>query len=92
MARFSLSSWYEISKIYFFIAFCFGFWSKYDYRDILPDIFEQLDIYFYSVGNFNKKITNIPLSVKKIRTNIENYEKYIEKIPFGCVIEKIDIK
>ena len=61
-------------------------WSNYKYINFLPNIIEQLDIYY---ANYNNKINNLPLNIKKIRTNKKDYEKFI-KIPFSCIVEKVD--
>jgi hypothetical protein len=41
---------------------------------------------------YNKEITNLPITLKKIIIEDEIYLKYITKIPFGCdiVIQKIN--
>jgi hypothetical protein len=68
-----------------------GFDSNSSIKDNIPNFVENIIIYFDSN---NKKITNLPTSIKKIKINdmykINDMSKInlIEKIPFGCIIEE----
>jgi hypothetical protein len=58
----------------------------------LPLWIEEVYIMFRYYDKYNKEITNLPITLKKIIIEDEIYLKYITKIPFGCdiVIQKIN--
>jgi hypothetical protein len=53
----------------------------------IPKNIEKLCIYFYDCDFkvYNKKVENLPLTIKEIVIQNEQFKKYI-KIPFGCKI------
>jgi hypothetical protein len=57
----------------------------------IPSQIEKLYIWFSYTENYNKKIENLPPTIKEIVIENEKYKKYI-KIPFGCIltIKKIE--
>ncbi len=58
----------------------------------LPLQLKEVCIKFSNDDKYNKEITTLPMTLKKITVENEKYLKYIAKIPFGCeiVIQKID--
>ena len=61
-----------------------GLWSHCNLINNLPLQLEEVYIQFYH--NYDKEITNLPITLKKITIDYEKYLKYITKIPFGCEI------
>jgi hypothetical protein len=56
----------------------------------IPKHIETVYIWFYKYDNkygdeYNKKIDNLPLTIKKIVIKYEKFKKYI-KVPFGCIL------
>jgi hypothetical protein len=62
-----------------------GFYNNCSIKDNIPDFIENIVIIFYNNG----KITNLPISIKKIKVNDMSQIGLIEKIPFGCIIEQL---
>jgi hypothetical protein len=52
----------------------------------LPDNIEKLHIYFSNRHSQNKNIQNLPITLKEIIIEKEEYKKYLIKIPFDTVI------
>jgi hypothetical protein len=69
-----------------------GFYSNSSIKDNIPDFVENIIVYFDPIDKYNKKITNLPTSIKKIKVNNMSKINLIEKIPFGCVIEEYKIE
>jgi hypothetical protein len=65
-----------------------GFFGNSSIKDNIPDFVENIIVYFYSNDKYNKKITNLPTSIKKIKLKNMSNIHLIEKIPFGCIIEE----
>jgi hypothetical protein len=51
----------------------------------IPEHIEKIYIYFYYKYNYNKRVENLPSTIKEIIIEDEEYKKYI-KIPFGCIL------
>jgi len=53
---------------------------------------EEVFIRFSHDDTYDKEVTNLPITLKKITIEDEKYLKYITKIPFGCeiVIQKLN--
>ncbi len=49
----------------------------------LPEHIEKLFIFFYEEKNHDKKIDNLPPSLKEIIIEDEYHKEYFTKIPFG---------
>ena len=67
-------------------------YSHCDFINNLPFHVEELYIKMRDVGNgldikYNKIITNLPTTLKKIILNKKSFMHFIKKIPFGCVVE-----
>ena len=63
-----------------------SFWSHYTFKNNIPKFIETLELFFNNDGTF---IDNIPLNIKKIIIHNELNKKYLQKIPFGCIVEII---
>jgi hypothetical protein len=73
-----------------------GLYSHCNLINNLPSHIEEAHILFtYNEHDYmNNKITNLPITLKKIIIDFEYQIKYLTKIPFGCIVEikkKIDI-
>ena len=57
----------------------------------IPNFIEKLYIYFYYDKSYNKKVENLPFTLKEIIIEDEEHKEYI-KIPFGTMltIQKIE--
>ena len=62
------------------------FYSNCPIKDNIPDFIENITILFNKQNNH--KITNLPISIKKIKISDMSKINLIEKIPFGCIIEQ----
>ena len=51
----------------------------------IPKHIEKIYIWFSNDDKYDKKVENLPLTIKEIVIEDEYYKKYI-KIPFGCVL------
>jgi hypothetical protein len=51
----------------------------------IPEHIEKIYIYFDYRYDYNKKIENLPLTIKEIIIYDEKYIKYI-KVPFNCIL------
>ena len=52
----------------------------------LPLHIEEIYIKFSILEGYNKEVTNLPMTLKKIIVDNKKYLNYITKIPFGCDI------
>ena len=62
-------------------------YSHYYLINNLPLHLDEVYILFCFNDIFNKEITNLPMTLKKITIFSKKNLKYITKIPFGCVVE-----
>jgi hypothetical protein len=53
--------------------------------DNIPEHIEKIYIYFSDYDDKNRKVENLPLTIKEIVIEDEYYKKYI-KIPFECIL------
>jgi hypothetical protein len=69
-----------------------GLYSHCNLINNLPLQIEEVCIKFCNDDKYDKEVTNLPITLKKITIENEKYLKYITKIPFGCeiVIQKIE--
>jgi hypothetical protein len=69
-----------------------GLYSHCNLINNLPLGLEEVCIKFSWFRTYNKEVNNLPMTLKKITVENEEYLKYITKIPFGCytVIQKIE--
>jgi hypothetical protein len=51
----------------------------------IPEHIEKIYILFFNYNNHNKKVENLPSTIKEIVIENEKFKKYI-KVPFGCII------
>jgi hypothetical protein len=51
----------------------------------IPEHIEKVGVWFFDDESYNKKIENLPLTIKEIIIEDEEYKKYI-KVPFGCIL------
>jgi len=66
-----------------------GLYSHCNLINNLPLRLEEVYIKFYDMNEYNKKVTNLPMTLKKIVIQNEKYLKYITKIPFGCYTDVV---
>ena len=64
--------------------------TLFSHNNLINNLGENIKIVkilFRDYYNENKKIINLPYTIEKIILSHEYYKKYIEKIPYGCIIE-----
>jgi hypothetical protein len=67
-----------------------GFCCVSDIKNNIPDFIEKVFIYFFEDDSDNKKITNLPITIKEIIVNLKKKIHFIEKVPYGCIIKDMN--
>jgi hypothetical protein len=68
-----------------------GFYSYNSLKNNIPYFIETVNIFFDYSDTYTQKISNIPITVKKIKINNKDKIHFLEKIPFDTVVEIVNI-